>query len=230
MGALSQWPVSPEGKDRAPSSFVPGLSSLKEIAWTTILTQEPRLLHDSMTNLNRTVDRLSKVAAKARRPTRHLGRGPPRTKSRPTRAYPPPICLKPQIPATSRRLRLVRRFRQPPPPHLQNSNYLFLQRDLDRFLIRQKSTLGKLMLRNKFGLTERVPPAPISLQWLEPGFPDDPRPSLSAFERSLKLWRRELRGLKEADVVVAVELYVERKTAVERLLEGSDQPWPVFLW
>lgn len=122
MGALSQWPVSPEGKDRAPSSFVPGLSSLKEIAWTTILTQEPRLLHDSMTNLNRTVDRLSKVAAKARRPTRHLGRGPPRTKSRPTRAYPPPICLKPQIPATSRRLRLVRRFRQPPPPHLQNSN------------------------------------------------------------------------------------------------------------
>ena len=86
------------------------------------------------------------------------------------------------------------------------------------------------MLRNKFGLTERVPPAPISLQWLEPDFPDDPRPSLSAFERSLKLWRRELRGLKEADVVVAVELYVERETAVERFLEGSDQPWPVLLW
>ena len=44
------------------------------------------------------------------------------------------------------------------------------------------------------------------------------------------MWRRELRGLKEADVVVAVELYVERETAVERLLEGSDQPWPVLLW
>ena len=65
--------------------------------------------------------------------------------------------------------------------------YLFLQRDLDRFLVRHKKTLQKLVLRNIIGLTERLPPAPISWQWLKPGFPQDPKPSLSAFRQGLEL-------------------------------------------
>jgi hypothetical protein len=100
--------------------------------------------------------------------------------------------------------------------------YLFLQRDLDTFLVRHKNTLETLVLRNITGLAERLPPAPVSLQWLEPGFPPDPKPSLVTFERSLRLWRRELRGLGEADVVVAVEFYGGRDAAVERWVEGSE--------
>ena len=99
--------------------------------------------------------------------------------------------------------------------------YLFLQKDLDHFLIRHKNTLEKLVLRNIVGLTERIPPAPISLQWFEPGFPG-PKPSLSTFERSLNLWKRELKGLKEADVVVAVEFYGGREAAVDEWIEESE--------
>lgn len=100
--------------------------------------------------------------------------------------------------------------------------YLFLQTDLDRFLLRHKKTLEKLVLRNVVGLAERIPPAPISWQWLEPEFPFDPKPSMSAFGNSLQMWKRELKGLTEADVVVAIEPHIGRETAVEEWLEGSE--------
>ena len=99
--------------------------------------------------------------------------------------------------------------------------YLFLQSDLDRFLVRHKNTLEKLELRNIMGLTERIPPASISLQWFEPAFPD-PKPSISAFERSLRLWKRELKGLTEVEIIVAVEFYGGREAAVDEWIEGSE--------
>lgn len=100
--------------------------------------------------------------------------------------------------------------------------YVFLQRDLDRFLVRHKKTLQKLILRNILGLTERVPLAPLSWQWLQPGFPQDPKPSLCAFGQSLKLWKRELKALTKADVYVALEFNGIRRTAVGKWLEESE--------
>jgi hypothetical protein len=100
--------------------------------------------------------------------------------------------------------------------------YLFLQSDLDRFLIRHKNTLESLVLHNIIGVTEHVPPPTISLQWPQPGFPSDPKPSFSAFERSLKLWRLELKGLTWADVEVAVEFFCGQKAAVERWIDESE--------
>jgi len=110
-------------------------------------------------------------------------------------------------------------------PHLFDHSpgwYLFLQKDLDRFLVRHKHALERMVLRNIVGLTERLPPAPISLQWLAPGFPPDPKPSLAAFERSLQLWKRELRGLAEADVAIAIDFYGGQQAAVDRWLEESE--------
>jgi hypothetical protein len=82
--------------------------------------------------------------------------------------------------------------------------------------------LEKLELSNIIGLTERFPPAPISLQWIQPGFPSDPKPSLSAFERSLNVWKRELKGLTEADVIVDIQFHGGREAAVENWLEESE--------
>jgi hypothetical protein len=100
--------------------------------------------------------------------------------------------------------------------------YLFLQRDLDRFLLRHKNTPENLALRNIIGVDECVPPPQIGMQWPQPGFPSDPKPSFSLFERSLKLWRRELKKLKWADVNVLVEFSHEEESGVESWIEDSE--------
>jgi hypothetical protein len=113
----------------------------------------------------------------------------------------------------------------PAAPRLFNHSlgwYLFLQRDLDRFLLRHKNTLENLALRNIIGVDERVPPPQIGMQWLQPGFPSDPKPSFSLFERSLKLWRRELKKLKWADVNVLVEFSHGQESGVESWIEDSE--------
>lgn len=79
------------------------------------------------------------------------------------------------------------------------------------------------MLKNIIGLTERVRPPPINLQWPQPGSPSDPKPSISAFGRSLQLWRRELKGLTWADVYVAIQFYHgQEEVVIESWLEDSE--------
>lgn len=83
--------------------------------------------------------------------------------------------------------------------------YLFLQKDLDEFLLRHKTTLERLKLQNILGIEESVTPPDYSLQYLGPEFPDDPTPSLPALRNSLALWKRGLSKLKKIGVLVTAK-------------------------
>lgn len=80
--------------------------------------------------------------------------------------------------------------------------HLFLQEDLDSFLLRHKMTLERLNLQNIFGLQQRVTPPTYALQFPGFGFPDDPTPSLPALRNSLIMWKKEMCKLRQLDVTV----------------------------
>ena len=65
--------------------------------------------------------------------------------------------------------------------------YLFLQSDLDKFLLRHRTCLELLDLHNVVGLDQQVSALPLSLQYQGEGFPEDPTPSLEALENSLRM-------------------------------------------
>lgn len=60
--------------------------------------------------------------------------------------------------------------------------YLFGQRDLDSFLLRHKQFLERLELYNIVGLDQRIPAPPLALQYMTPGYPEDPTASLRALD------------------------------------------------
>lgn len=92
--------------------------------------------------------------------------------------------------------------------------YLFEQRDLDSFLLRHKQSLKRLELYNIVGLDQRMPAPPLSLQYIGPGFPEDPTPSLRAIDNSLKLWQHELDKLADFDVAISINFYEIREIPV----------------
>lgn len=100
--------------------------------------------------------------------------------------------------------------------------YLFLQKDLDTFLLRHRTNLKRLELVKIVGLDEQIPPPALSLQYIGDAFPEDPTPSLSALEESLKIWSRQLTELEEIDVVVGTELYGGSTEAVDTWLRDSE--------
>lgn len=80
--------------------------------------------------------------------------------------------------------------------------YLFLQKDLDKFILRHGTTLQCLKLHNIVGLEQTATPPAYSLQYIGPEYPDDPTPSLSALRNSVALWKQELSKLEKIDVTV----------------------------
>lgn len=102
--------------------------------------------------------------------------------------------------------------------------YLFLQEDLDNFLLRHKMTLERLHLQNIFGLEQRITPPSYALQFPGFGFPDDPTPSLPALRNSLVLWRGNLVKLKHIDVVVRAKVHhiSENLSPFDEWLSKSD--------
>ena len=89
--------------------------------------------------------------------------------------------------------------------------YLFQQRDLDSFLLRHKHSLKRLELYNIVGLDQRIPVPPLSLQYIAPGFPEDPTPSLKALENSLKVWQHELDMLADLHVAIVIDFFEIRE-------------------
>ncbi|GAB7324195.1 hypothetical protein MBLNU13_g07558t2 [Cladosporium sp. NU13] len=92
--------------------------------------------------------------------------------------------------------------------------YLFQQGDLDSFLLRHKQSLKRLELYNIVGLNRRILAPPLSLQYIAPGLPQDPMPSLLALDNSLKVWRHELDKLVDLDVAIGIDFYEIREIAV----------------
>jgi len=113
--------------------------------------------------------------------------------------------------------------------------YLFQQNDLDSFLLRHKRSLERLELWNIVGLDQRIPAPPLSLQYIAPGFPEDPTPSLLALEHSLKVWQRELDKLTASHVAIEIDFYEIREipltldtwlrdSEIQALAETLDAP------
>ncbi|KAM0689099.1 hypothetical protein Q7P36_011176 [Cladosporium allicinum] len=136
MGALSQWPVSPEGKDRAPSSspqkLVARLDTSGEVHHELSQGRRGLILLQFASNLKSL--RLRDVS--------DWSAGFDNLLHLIFKTATWPILTEISI-HRDRNVGLL-----PFAPRLIDYSlgwYLFLQRDLDRFLIRQKSTLGKLI-------------------------------------------------------------------------------------
>jgi hypothetical protein len=103
--------------------------------------------------------------------------------------------------------------------------YLFLQTDLDKFLLRHKATLECLDLRNIVGVKQKLEAPPWTLQHIGFGFPECPIPSLPALSNSLDLWVRELGALREISVILDVQASCPQEdpsTALEAWLRDSE--------
>lgn len=102
--------------------------------------------------------------------------------------------------------------------------HLFLQEDLDKFLLRHRTSLERLKLRNIVGLERPATPPAYALQFIGDQFPDDPTPSLSALRNSLELWQRTLSRLSEIDVLVRAKVYHSHDTGTpfDEWLRRSD--------
>jgi hypothetical protein len=103
--------------------------------------------------------------------------------------------------------------------------YLFPQTDLDKFLLRHKTTLECLYLRNVVGVKQKLEPPPWTLQHIGFGFPECPIPSLPALSNSLDLWVRELGALREISVILDVQAsrpHEDPSTALGAWLRNSE--------
>lgn len=101
-----------------------------------------------------------------------------------------------------------------------SSWYLFLQRDLDAFLLKHKRTLQLLALCNVIDLTGRAAlpdlAQPMAVR-------DDPAPSLPPFDNSLRLWARELKKSFATQVCLSSNEWPSLRRCSTSTLKGGSR-------